>query len=934
MIKFGLNVSFILLLYVFQTIFVITICHAEHEFVTANNNELQACLSSSLPLSVRTVYPCDTSTNQNSSQYQCGYFDIKSLSAQNGGRIPHSPAVVVHVTDSNDIQKVVKCAIKLNYTVNPSSGAHSYEGYNLGSEHNNIIINLAGINYINIDASDGTARIGAGARHGPIYYRTYQSDGYTINGGTSVWVGITGLALGGGAGLLSRLHGLLSDNVLELKAVNADGELLTINATHEVELYWALRGAGGGLFVIVTELKLQLVKAPSLVTMFQARWYTNATKLVIRRYQSILFNETAWNSNNNIYIIMDVRSTYVMILMTNFGTKLEDFNKIVCLFLTTLPPPYEMSRVTPDWLTFVNRNENHAQLLLENMTHSGSYFKGKHLFYDRPISDYSLDQFLERLSLRNDGFAMEFTPMDGYLSTIPVDKTAFPHRHYKFGIQFMAFSSQQLNVQELNWLNQSYCTPLDDYVHKPDPVFAWKRIQIFPYSTHTIHILNMTSQQWFNGILNKNSTSFSSRSIWWHYMIITVPKILKRSQTAFLLISGGSNNNPIPTESWTTDVALNTGSVAIELRQIPNQPIQFMADPFNKSRTEDEIIAWTWKTFIETNGSDPYILLRMPMTKAVVRGMDATQAFLRQQEIPVPEHFIISGLSKRGWTTWTTAAVDNTRVIGAIPIVMDMLNIRQNMKSHYRSLAGWTYDFDDYYIENITMYLDNPYFQAMADIVDPYSYFDRYRNTRIYQIQAADDEFFLPDSEDFFWNDLQNATGGSFLRRIPNVGHSITGYNESLISFYLSVYDQQKLPLVTWNRTIYDSYAEIIAAVDIGDEHPHPISAVGFKAQTTTGTKRDFRQKVLDPATGKVVPNPVVWVQENENIEISQVDETVYFTFKSYFPPEGHWEGMFIQFTFPGSDNTTLILTTETLILPNKYPADPCFGQQCYGTLV
>ncbi|CAF4444612.1 unnamed protein product, partial [Adineta steineri] len=90
----------------------------------------------------------------------------------------------------------------------------------------------------------------------------------------------------------------------------------------------------------------------------------------------------------------------------------------------------------------------------------------------------------------------------------------------------------------------SYCTPLDDYVHKPDPVFAWKRIQVFPYSTHTIHILNMTSQQWFNSILNKNSNSFSSRSIWWHYMIITVPKILKRSQTAFLLISGGSNNNP------------------------------------------------------------------------------------------------------------------------------------------------------------------------------------------------------------------------------------------------------------------------------------------------------------------------------------------------------------------------------------------------------
>ena len=83
----------------------------------------------------------------------------------------------------------------------------------------------------------------------------------------------------------------------------------------------------------------------------------------------------------------------------------------------------------------------------------------------------------------------------------------------------------------------------------------------------------------------------------------------------------------------------------------------------------------------------------------------------------------------------------------------------------HKSLAGWTFDFYDYYVENITRYLDNPYFQAMADIVDPYgitsiiwiiceefysdclAYFDRYKKTKILQFQGADDEFFLPDSE-------------------------------------------------------------------------------------------------------------------------------------------------------------------------------------------
>ena len=229
MVKFGLDVFAILLVYIFQTIFVTTICHAEDQFVRVNNNELHACLSSSLPSSVETLYPCDTSTNQNTSQYQCGHFTFGSLSSHHGGQIPHSPAVVVHVTDSSDVQNVVKCATQLNYTVNPSGGGHSYEGYGLGSTHNNIIINLAKMNYINIDESDRTARIGAGARLGPIYYRTYQSDQYTINGGTCVWVGIAGQALGGGAGYLSRLHGLLSDNVLEMKAVNAEGKYTLVS---------------------------------------------------------------------------------------------------------------------------------------------------------------------------------------------------------------------------------------------------------------------------------------------------------------------------------------------------------------------------------------------------------------------------------------------------------------------------------------------------------------------------------------------------------------------------------------------------------------------------------------------------------------------------------------------------------------------------------
>ncbi|CAF5055813.1 unnamed protein product, partial [Rotaria sp. Silwood1] len=245
-------------------------------------------------------------------------------------------------------------------------------------------------------------------------------------------------------------------------------ELLTINETHESELYWALRGAGGGLFVIVTEFKFRLVKSPSLVTSFSAIWYSNATKLVMQRYQSLLFDDKTLNLSDNIFVSMNVNNFYVEILIIYFGIELEELNKTISLLLATLPTSNQINVHQRDWLTFfyerstVNAGGNPQQLLLENLTYPTSYFKAKHLFYDQPISDHSLDQFIDRLALGDGQIYLEFSPWDGYLSRVPVNKTAFPHRHYKFGIQFMIFwNDEQDEKEQLNLLNQR-CIELDE----------------------------------------------------------------------------------------------------------------------------------------------------------------------------------------------------------------------------------------------------------------------------------------------------------------------------------------------------------------------------------------------------------------------------------------------------------------------------------------
>ncbi|CAF5030462.1 unnamed protein product, partial [Rotaria sp. Silwood1] len=260
-------------------------------------------------------------------------------------------------------------------------------------------------------------------------------------------------------------------------------ELITINKTHEPELYWALRGAGGGLFVIVTEFKIRLVKPPPLVRHFSSIWYPNATKLVMQRYQSLLFDDKISNFSNNLVLVMFVLKTHVEISILYFGIEFDEFNKTMSLLLATLPTP--------------NRTDfgDYQQLLLDRLAYPTYHFKAKHLFYDRPISSHNLDKFIDRLASGDGQIGMMFIPWDGYLSTVPVDETAFPHRHFKFGIQFtVSPNDEQHEKQQMNWLNRVYLAVYNDsakhsYINYIDrDVPNWMNVY---YHTHQQRLINI-----------------------------------------------------------------------------------------------------------------------------------------------------------------------------------------------------------------------------------------------------------------------------------------------------------------------------------------------------------------------------------------------------------------------------------------------------------
>eukprot|EP00478_Filoreta_tenera_P005532 GABV01006680.1.p1 GENE.GABV01006680.1~~GABV01006680.1.p1 ORF type:complete len:128 (+),score=48.84 GABV01006680.1:27-410(+) len=119
--------------------------------------------------------------------------------------------------------------------------------------------------------------------------------------------------------------------------------------------------------------------------------------------------------------------------------------------------------------------------------------------------------------------------------------------------------------------------------------------------------------------------------------------------------------------------------------------------------------------------------------------------------------FTVAGASKRGWTTWTTAAVDE-RVTGAIPTVLPILKLKDQLHRHWRAYGGWSFAFNDYWSLNLTTEMDNPGFERLQDLVDPFSYRQRFkdRNVAISVNLASQDEFFLPDEPAIWWDDVKN----------------------------------------------------------------------------------------------------------------------------------------------------------------------------------
>jgi len=426
-------------------------------------------------------------------------------------------------------------------------------------------------------------------------------------------------------------------------------------------------------------------------------------------------------------------------------------------------------------------------------------------------------------------------------------------------------------------------TALDDYVAKPDPNYHFELVNTIPSKDYTTFVLDMTSQAWL-------TTNEVDRPLWKHWLIIVKPNEVT-SATSLLFIAGGSNNGKPPKEAEANlaQIALATKSVVADLKMIPNQPLVFAGE--TKGRTEDALIAYTWDKFLRTG--DPKWPARLPMTKAAVRAMDTVTTFLGSAEGggTKVDSFVVAGGSKRGWTTWTTAAVDK-RVVAIIPCVIDVLNIGPSMMHHYGAYGFWAPAVGNYTEFQIMEWTGSPEYKALMKIEEPYEYRDRLTMPKLI-VNAAGDQFFLPDSSQFYFDDLP---GVKYLRYVPNTDHSLKGSDayQTLMVWYRAMVTHQALPQFSWTME-KDGSLRVTAK-----DKPTKVTLW----QATNPNARDFRLETLGP--------------KYESSDLSDQGGGVYVA-KVPEPAQG-WTAFFVELTFPSGAAAPFKFTTQVRVVPDKLP--------------
>lgn len=349
--------------------------------------------------------------------------------------------------------------------------------------------------------------------------------------------------------------------------------------------------------------------------------------------------------------------------------------------------------------------------------------------------------------------------------------------------------------------------PVFDYVNAPDSSYAWHKVSERSAGTGKLVMVELTSQTW-QGI------------VWKHRVAVAVPATVRHGDQCLLMITGGNPaGDMMPLVSM---MAESIGMPFAILGDIPNQPLY-------DGLTEDGLIAHTFVKFMET-GDRTWPLL-FPMTKAAVRAMDMVQELSAQEWPEAVRSFIVTGASKRGWTTWFTSEVDE-RVRASMPMVYNNLDLAGQMRRHLEQFGDFSEQIDDYTSRGLPQLLVSEQGRELSTMVDPYTYRDRAKMPKLI-FAGTNDRYWPLDAANLYFDELP---GRKYILHVPNSGHGLDDLPRVInaaVGFARAAAGDFALPQYYWR------FEETTSAVTLRTRAtPGPQTALVW---TATSPTRDFR---------------------------------------------------------------------------------------------
>jgi len=322
------------------------------------------------------------------------------------------PRVIASCKTAHGVSVALDWARRHAIPLRGHSGGHSYEGY---SSSSGLMVDVRPIKHVL--PNNTTARIGAGARLYEIAEGLFTRK-LAIPAGTCPTVGIAGIALGGGHGLSSRKLGLTIDNVVRLRFVGADCNEHIADENQNNDLFWALRGCGGGNLAIVTEFEFR-VHPVGMVNLFRIRWKPGRSADVLEQWQRLM--QGAPDDLGSVLVIgggpnglRPVRCSGQM-LPADSSTLRKVLQPITDI------PHLEFKLTTVSFLDAV-------KYFAGGDDNPRVFYKAKSDYVTKPLSSSASDDLLNALSRCEKSVDVIFEPYGGAVNRVASDATAFPHR--------------------------------------------------------------------------------------------------------------------------------------------------------------------------------------------------------------------------------------------------------------------------------------------------------------------------------------------------------------------------------------------------------------------------------------------------------------------------------------------------------------------------